>query len=144
MAHSAILQNFNGCDIFCAVNSNELIPVKCVDVYDGDTVKLAFHIHNNASFPIGVFNCRLNGIDTPEIKTKNTLEKEAGYKAREYVRNECLGKCLWAKIQNGDKYGRLLVEIFTTPVISECTSVNQKLIELGYAKKYDGGTKEKF
>lgn len=143
MIHSTLLKDFTNTNIFCAIqNCEELIPVKCVDVYDGDTMKLAFHILNNPNYPIGVFNCRLIGIDTPEIKTKNVLEKEAGKKARDYVRSECLNKCIWAKIQNGDKYGRLLVEIFTELDLTE--SLNQKIIKLGYAKNYDGGTKESF
>ena len=45
---------------------------KVVDVYDGDTIKCVFPIHNK----LYRWNCRLSGVDTPEIRTRCSIEKK--------------------------------------------------------------------
>ena len=120
-----------------------LVPVKCVNVYDGDTVKLAFHLFNDPSQQIFIFPCRLMGIDTPEMKSSNPKEKEMATNARDYLRSKVSDKCIWAKFYSDEheKYGRLLVELYETP--DAYKSINTLLIENGYAYAYDGGTKNK-
>ena len=106
-----------------------------ISVYDGDTV--------TANLDLGMSitrkcSCRLAGVDTPEIRTKVAGEKEAAYAARDRVRDLILDK--WVTLQSiekPDKYGRLLVQIWT----DDDVNVNNLLIEEGHAIPYDGGTK---
>lgn len=113
----------------------QTLQAKVVSVYDGDTVKVVF--------PLGEtyykWNCRLTGIDTPEIRTRCKTEKAHGYKVRDVLREKILNKVVTLKCGEFDKYGRLLAEIQC--VGEECT-VNQWLINNEYAFKYDGGTKQ--
>ena len=45
------------------------IKAKVVSVYDGDTVKCVFPKKDVK------WNCRLSGVDTPELRTRNKIEK---------------------------------------------------------------------
>lgn len=106
-----------------------------IGVYDGDTITvvldLGMRITRKAS-------CRLVGIDTPEIRTKTAGEKEAAYKARDRVRDLILDKQVTIQsISKPDKYGRLLVRVWT----EDGRCVNDLLIAEEHAVPYDGGTK---
>lgn len=108
-------------------------PGKVVDVYDGDTCKICFPWHDT----VYKWNCRIEGIDTPELRTRNTLEKAWGYKVRDEVRKMILNEIVKVTCGDFDKYGRLLVDIETIHGIR----ISQWLVENGYAFSYDGGTK---
>lgn len=108
---------------------------KVVSVYDGDTLRICFSIHDT----MYKWNCRVAGVDTPEIRTKNLSEKRLGYVARDALRNRVLNKLVRVECDKFDKYGRLLVKIYDGPEWNEC--VNDWLIQEDYAKSYDGGTK---
>ena len=83
---------------------------KVVSVYDGDTIKVVFPIMGSGSMKLYKWNCRLIGVDTPELKTKNKLEKELGYKVRDKLREKILGKMVTNELQaNIDRF-RDLVE----------------------------------
>lgn len=69
----------------CAHTATSFNCVKVVEVYDGDTI----FIHLPDQHPlfgkrIGV---RIDGIDTPEIRTKNACEKRKGQKAKKVLEN---------------------------------------------------------
>jgi endonuclease YncB( thermonuclease family) len=124
---------------------------KVVDVYDGDTVKVVFPVHNT----FYRWNCRLIKVDTPELRTRCKLQKQYGYKVRDALREKILNKVVLIHCDEFDKYGRLLVSIYEdipfTPIqngggnveaeLSNVKSVNDWLIESNYAFYYDGGTK---
>jgi endonuclease YncB( thermonuclease family) len=137
---------------------------KVVYVYDGDTVHIVFKIDKE----LVKFNCRLSGIDCPEIAPKNIsdakirlAEELAAIKSRNYLisrvvspsiekegmnKNEVKAICaksdclVWIKCHEFDKYGRLLVELYENP--ESLISINQDMIEKKYAVEYDGGTKK--
>lgn len=131
---------------------------KVVYCYDGDTVHIVLPLHNTMTR----FICRLNGIDTPEIATKDSKEKEAGIKSRNYlfslvtnkkIENEISkkdigelcgesNKLVWVHCFDFDKYGRLLVDIYHNP--NDNKSINTYMLENKYATPYDGGTKISF
>lgn len=113
---------------------------KIVDVYDGDTVKIVLNLSINQDY--FRWNCRLSGINTPEIRTKNTKEKEFGLLVRDKLKERIENKILLIKCGEFDKYGRLLVEIYENN--GQLFSINNWLIENNYAKPYDGGTKEEW
>ena len=106
---------------------------KVVDVYDGDTIKVVFSVQDK----LYKFNCRIQHVDTPEIRTKNKLEKQFGLKVRDILRDKILGKIVNIVCDDFDKYGRLLIDIKL-----EDTLLSQWLISNDYAFEYDGGTKK--
>jgi micrococcal nuclease len=108
---------------------------KVVKVYDGDTVHVVFFIFDKYYKWI----CRILNVDTPELRTKNEEEKKKGYEVRDKLRELILDKTVQLDCHEFDKYGRLLVDIKIDEI-----RVDEWLITNGYAKKYDGGTKEKW
>lgn len=119
--------------------NEKLVKGKCVDVYDGDKVKLVLNIPFDED-KLYKWNCRINRVDTPELRTKNKKEKEFGYEVRDKLREKILNKILDVKCLEFDKYGRLLVELYTED--KEC--INDWLINNNYAFEYFGGTKKKW
>ena len=102
-------------------------------VYDGDSIKLIFPFHGHNYR----WTCRLNGIDTPEIRSSNLHEKELGLKVRDIVREKILNKTINILCHSFDKYGRLLIDVY----IEENLCLNEWLVENSYANSYNGGTK---
>ncbi len=119
--------------------NERLVKGKCVDVYDGDTIKLVLAIPFDED-KLYKWNCRINRVDTPELRTKNKKEKEYGYEVRNKLREKILNKILDVKCLEFDKYGRLLVELYTED--KEC--INDWLIQNNFAFEYHGGTKQKW
>ena len=140
---------------------------KVVDVYDGDTCKIVLLINGKQQ----KHSCRLSGIDTPEMKPllkKVNREKEIEHSHK--CRNRLLqlvttcnvedinailkkkqvkkmidddnNKIITVECCEFDKYGRLLVNLFTDETCEE--HVNKILITENYAKSYDGGKKNVF
>lgn len=109
---------------------------KIVKVYDGDTVHAVFN-----PFGTGLckFSVRLNGVDTPELRTSDPQEKIAAVQARDVLSELILNKIVKLNCSGFDKYGRLLATIYCD---NQC--INNKLIYDGLANKYDGGTKKPF
>ena len=114
----------------------EVKIAKVVSVYDGDTIKVVFPFLRK----LYKFNCRISGVDTPEIRTRDKKEKEYGIKARDELRKKILNKVVKLKCGEFDKYGRLLVDI----ELSEEETIKNWLINNNYAFEYDGGTKKKW
>lgn len=110
---------------------------KVVSVYDGDTIKVVFPIFGTDSMKLYKWNCRINGVDTPELRTRNALEKEHGYLVRDKLREKILGKVVYVVCDTFDKYGRLLINVFIDGV-----DISNWLIDNEYAFKYDGGKKK--
>ena len=108
---------------------------KVVKVYDGDTVHVVFKYFEKYYKWIG----RIAHVDTPELKTKNLEEKKLGYEVRDKLRELILGKTVKVFCHEFDKYGRLLLDIQVEDI-----KVDEWLLTNGYAKKYEGGTKEKW
>ena len=110
-------------------------PAQIIKVYDGDSVTALIDMGVSITYKA---SCRLDGIDTPEIRTKVAGEKEAAYAARDRLRDLILDKWVTVlSVAKPDKYGRLLVRIWTED--GQC--VNDLLISEGHAIAYDGGTK---
>ena len=108
---------------------------KVVKVYDGDTVHVVFSYFNT----FYKWTCRIAHVDTPELRTKNEEEKKKGYEVRDKLRELIHGKIVQLDCHEFDKYGRLLIDIEIDGI-----KVDEWLISNGYAKKYEGGTKEKW
>ena len=115
----------------------ETKEAKVVDVYDGDTCKVVFPVLRK----LYKFNCRIQGVDTPEIRTRDKTEKEYGLKVRDQLREKILNKVVDIHCGEFDKYGRLLIDIQCK---NENINISKWLIDNNYAFAYDGGTKKKW
>jgi endonuclease YncB( thermonuclease family) len=116
-----------------------VIESRVISVYDGDTVTLIVPFESK----FFKSKCRLMGIDTPELRTKDPREKAAGYAARDYLRSLIADKHVWVQCGGYDKYGRLLGTLYLTPSL-DAPSVNERMTAEGHARSYFGGTKEAF
>ena len=114
--------------------------VKSVDrVVDGDTIDISIDLGFDLTKKERV---RLAGIDTPEKRTKDQKEKEMGYQATEFLEMHLMeAKKLTVKTEKEGKFGRMLGWLYKSE--TDTTSINQIMIDKGYAWAYDGGTKEK-
>ena len=108
-----------------------------VKIVDGDTVDVLIDLGFNTTKKERV---RLLGIDTPESATKDLAEKKLGIEAKEYI-TQWFVKNTPFRLQTtkDDKYGRIL-GVFTG---LDGKTLNDILVQNGYAWVYDGGTKKK-
>jgi len=110
-------------------------------VVDGDTIDVDIDLGFSVSFFSRV---RLAGIDTPESRTTDAKEKALGLEVKEKIKKELTAaKDVVIKTEKPDsseKYGRILGWVFLD---GSDVSLNQKLINEGYAWTYGGGTKIK-
>jgi micrococcal nuclease len=110
-------------------------------IVDGDTIDVDIDLGFSISFFSRV---RLAGIDTPESRTTNAKEKVLGLEVKEKLKKElAAAKDVVIKTEKPDsseKYGRILGWVFLD---GSDVSLNQRLINEGYAWTYGGGTKIK-
>lgn len=133
---------------FFTLDGNQFIA-KCIKVYDGDTITIAFkpfdeHEDDDENTYCGniyKYNIRLAGIDTPEIRSSNPDEKKRALEIRDIMREQILDKFVYIKCGKFDKYGRLLGDIYNE---EQTVHYNKWLIDEGYAQIYGGGTKKPF
>ena len=111
-----------------------------VYVYDGDSCHIVIN-HNGDEIKL---KCRVYGIDTPELRTSNPLEKEHGIRARDRFSELTDDRLVWVNIlnDNDDKYGRYLVKFFMDS--KEEHAIDKILINEGYGYEYYGDTKLAF
>lgn len=110
------------------------------DVVDGDTLDLSVDLGFGVFYKMRV---RLYGVNTPETRTTDDIEKAAGLAAKEFTKT-------WAKNNpeifvktikdKKEKFGRILAEIF--PDSTGADSLNKQLISNNLAKEYYGGKRE--
>ena len=114
---------------------------KVLNVVDGDTIDVEIDLGFSVSYTQRV---RLAGIDTPESRTKDLKEKALGLEVKEFLKKQ-LKDALSVTIKtekpdSSEKYGRILGWLY---VNDNDKSLNELMIEQGYAWTYDGGTKQK-
>ena len=113
-------------------------------VLDGDTIDvtidLGFELFKKE-------RVRIAGVDTPEKRTKNLEEKALGLDATNWLKDKLEGAIsgdddliIRTELVGGvGKYGRLLGWCY---IGADTVSLNEQMIEEGYAHAYDGGTKD--
>ena len=117
---------------------------KVVDVYDGDTCRVVFN-HNGQ---INKWNIRMNGYDSPEMRPSKSLPNRDEIKAKAKASKAYLKSLIckddqqlvFLKCGEFAKYGRLLGTIYVNQTDEK--SVNEIMIQNGYAYEYHGGTKK--
>jgi len=111
------------------------------NVVDGDTIDVIIDLGFDILFSSRV---RLAGIDTPESRTTDKTEKALGLEAKEYLKKQLKDAksvvIRTEKMNSSEKYGRILGWIY---VNGESESINNKMINDGYAWGYLGETKIK-
>jgi micrococcal nuclease len=111
-----------------------------VKVVDGDTVDVDIDLGFNVW--LKEQRIRLYGIDTPESRTRDKVEKVFGNLAKQKVLEFCpIGSNIILQTKTDDsrgKYGRILGELVTL----EGTNVNTFLIDNNYGVAYFGKSKD--
>ncbi len=114
---------------------------KVTNVVDGDTIDVEIDLGFSVSY---AQRLRLAGIDTPESRTTDKAEKILGLEAKEYLKSKVKeAKDIVVKTEKPDsseKYGRILGWVY---VDGSNKSINEQMIEDGYAWGYMGETKIK-
>ena len=114
---------------------------KVENVVDGDTIDVLIDLGFDILFASRV---RLAGIDTPESRTKDLAEKALGLEAKEYLKKALKDAksvvIKTEKMDSSEKYGRILGWVY---VNGDTVSLNDKMINDGYAWGYLGDTKVK-
>jgi len=109
-------------------------------VVDGDTIDADIDLGFDISLTKRI---RLAGIDTPESRTTNLKEKALGFESKEWMKKTLAdAKDILIKTELPDsteKYGRIIGHLF---INGQETSLNNQMIDEGYALPYDGGTKD--
>jgi micrococcal nuclease len=111
------------------------------NVVDGDTIDVIIDLGFDIMFASRV---RLAGIDTPESRTTDKAEKALGLEAKEYLKKQLKDAksvvIRTEKMDSSEKYGRILGWVY---INGESESINNKMINDGYAWGYLGETKIK-
>ena len=117
--------------------------VEVVKIIDGDTadfiLDLGFDLYKKE-------RVRVAGVDTPEKRTKNLEEKALGIEATNWLKEKLEGAIagddelsVRTELVGGTgKYGRLLGWLY---IGDDSVSLNEQMINEGYALPYAGGTK---
>ena len=84
---------------------------KVIKVYDGDSITIATMFQDNEDAGIYRFSVRLNGIDTPEMRTRNLDEKKVAQFVQQRLEDKLLGKFVTLKNVQLEKYGLSLIHI---------------------------------
>ena len=112
---------------------------KVVKVVDGDTVDIEIDLGFDLTKKE---RCRVAGIDTPECRTRNKVEKQYGKAAALFMKGKLASATnLRVKTEKDGKYGRMLGYFWCDEYD---VSLNQLMIDEGFAWAYDGGTKKEF
>jgi len=114
-------------------------------VVDGDTVDVDIDL--GFSVILKKQRIRLLGVDTPEKRTRDPIEKQFGYLATGIVESFCpVGKKILVETQldGTGKYGRILGILWVDCIVGEGEQINLNdfLIENHYAVAYEGQSKD--
>lgn len=123
-------------DESCVHDSKSFKCVKYIRNYDADTV--TFNIPDAHPLFGKNISVRVAGVDTPEIKTKNSCEKQKAREAKKLVTSLMKqAKRIDLVDVKRDKYFRILADIKF-----DGKSLGQYLLKNKLAYPYHGGTKE--
>ena len=129
--------NRKSCYNFRVIEINRVLDGDTIDV----TIDLGFDLYKKE-------RVRVAGVDTPEKRTKDLEEKALGKDATNWLKEKLEGAVagdddlvIRTELVGGvGKYGRLLGWLY---IGDGDVSLNEQMIEEGYAWAYDGGTKQK-
>ena len=128
--------NRKSCYNFRVIEINRVLDGDTIDV----TIDLGFDLYKKE-------RVRVAGVDTPEKRTRDLEEKALGIDATNWLKEKLEGAIagdddlvIRTELVGGvGKYGRLLGWLY---IGDGELSLNEQMIEEGYAWAYDGGTKQ--
>ena len=164
------LDNINGIFYVESVYDGDtitlLIPTK-LSIYNmvgSNCIDLNSNTNPSEQIILNKVRVRLYGIDTPELKPRKDLPNRAEYiakakEAKDYLSGLISNKLVKVKFMSDDKYGRPLVKIFDNKFFygeqkdiwlnlygkdnkTNEIELNSLMIKKGFAKEYNGGTKD--
>ena len=113
-----------------------------VRVVDGDTIDAIIDL----GFDVQVKKrIRLSGINAPESRTRNKVEKKLGLAAKERLIDILDGAANVFEIESKElgKYGRVLGRLYINKLAGKDVltqvCINDMLVKEGHATEYDGG-----
>ena len=111
---------------------------KVTKVVDGDTIDVIIDLGFDIMYKSIV---RLFGIDTPESRTRDLVEKKYGLMSKDFLKDKLKNaEKIVIKTHKGEetgKFGRILGEIFCDNV-----NINQQMCDVGHAVAYYGQSKD--
>ena len=114
----------------------------CIRVVDGDTIDADIDLGFGVKIKKRI---RLAGINAPESRTRNLVEKKLGLAAKERLKEmmEGAANCFELESQELGKYGRVLGRLHINKLAGKDTltqvCVNDCLVKEGHAVEYNGG-----
>ena len=115
---------------------------KCTRVVDGDTIDAEIDLGFDVKIKKRI---RLAGINAPESRTRNLVEKKLGLAAKEKLKDmmEGAANCFELESKELGKYGRVLGKLHIDKIAGKDVitkvCINDELVKQGYATEYDGG-----
>jgi len=140
MGNKSSLNSIDPAQISNLPRKGMMTKCKIVNIHDGDTVTIVYMIGKGVPFKI---NLRLEGIDAPELGSKNNLEKRCAKTVSKWLASKLSRQRYWWVIpKKWDKYGgRIIGALYAHPdPLSE--SVCDEMINRGLVVPYNGGKKE--
>lgn len=126
--------------LFCTLISLAAVgsqAIRVVSVYDGDTFTIDV---DDWPEEIGkTISVRIRGIDAPELRTRCEAEKLAAEKSRFYLAALLRSGPVTLKNIERGKYFRLVADVYV-----ENVNIAEAMIAAGYAKRYDGGSRQRY
>ena len=111
---------------------------KVTKVVDGDTIDVVIDLGFDIMYKSRV---RLFGIDTPESRTRDLVEKKYGLMSKDFLKDKLKNaEKIVIKTHKGEetgKFGRIHGEIFCDNV-----NINQQMCDVGHAVAYYGQSKD--
>ena len=111
---------------------------KVTKVVDGDTIDVIIDLGFDIMYKSRV---RLFGIDTPESRTRDLVEKKYGLMSKNFLKDKLKNaEKIVIKTHKGEetgKFGRILGEIFCDNV-----NINRQMCDVGHAVAYYGQSKD--
>ena len=120
--------------------------VKVVKVVDGDTVDVDIDLGFGMTYKKQ--RVRMLGIDTPESRTRDLVEKQFGKASKKHLKKLLeMSERISLISHDKGKFGRILGELYGHyneghPVYGESFNINQQMIDDHHAVEYDGSSKE--
>lgn len=109
------------------------VNCKVVKVVDGDTLDVLIDL----GFSIVIKQrLRLSRVDTKELNSKTSSDRQLAVMAKNYLEDILHGKVCVVVTEKTEKYGRYLAEVYLPNDDSTLFSVNDSLLDLGYAEVY--------
>jgi endonuclease YncB( thermonuclease family) len=163
MPKKSKFEKFNWNGIRCSV--------KCVDVYDGDTITVEADFRklmkkyyksehhskiDQLPYQPVFLHCRMAGYNSAEVSKCTDAEKVIGLEAKKYMTDLVLGKSLLChfldkgegiliKLKTTDPYGRPIADMhLINDDGKEGLYINEDMIKSGHAAPYDGRGPKKY